>query len=149
MIRDFEHKDTEKITEFHKRILSETGAYISGFCDEDLYNIEDVYIRPGGCFVLIEDNNDIKAMGALKVISDKVAEIKRMRVETSLQRKGYGQKILNYLLSYAIKQGFERIILDTSNLQIAAQKFYEKNGFMEFNRKELNEMTIIFYELYL
>ena len=52
MIRDFEHKDIKKVVEFHKRILSETGAYIPGRWDEDLCNIEDVYIRPGGCFVL-------------------------------------------------------------------------------------------------
>ena len=149
MIRDFVYNDTEKVIEFHKRILSETGAYISGRWDEDLYNIEDVYIRPGGCFLIIEHNDEIQAMGALKIISDKVAEIKRMRVETSLQRQGFGQKILDYLLSYAKKQGLERIILDTTNLQEAAQNFYIKNGFKEFNRKELIDMVIIFYELYL
>ena len=149
MIRDFVCSDTEKVIEFHKRILSETGVYIPGSWEEDLYNIEDVYIRPGGCFIIIEHNKEIQAMGALKVISDNVAEIKRMRVETTLQRQGFGQKILDYLLSYARKQGYERIVLDTTNLQEAAQNFYIKNGFKEFDRKELNDMTIIFYELYL
>ena len=149
MIRDFKNKDTKKVAEFHKRILSETGAYIPGPWDEDMKNIEDVYIRPGGRFVLIEENNSIQAMGAIKVISEKVAEIKRMRVETSLQRQGLGQKILDYLLSYAKKQGFERIILDTSDLQEAAQNFYIKNGFIEYNRKKWNDITIIFYEMYL
>ena len=147
MIRDFVHSDAEKVIEFHKRILSETGAYIPGHWDEDLYNIEEIYIRPGGCFILIEENNEIHAMGALKVISEKVAEIKRMRVETALQRQGLGQIILDYLLSYARKQGYERIVLDTTNLQEAAQNFYIKNGFKEVDKKEWNGVTIIFYEL--
>ena len=72
-----------------------------------------------------------------------------MRVKTTLQRQGFGQKILDYLISYAKKQGFKRIILDTTNLQEAAQNFYMKNGFTEYDRKELNDMIIIFYELYL
>ena len=54
MIRDFVCSDIEKVFEFHKRILCETGAYIIGRWDEDLYNIEDVYICPGGCFIIIE-----------------------------------------------------------------------------------------------
>ena len=149
MIRDFVSSDTEKVVEFHKRILNETGAYIPGRWDEDLSNIEDVYINPGGCFIIIEHNNEIQAMGALKGISEKIAEVKRMRVETSLQRQGFGQKILDYLLSYAKEQGYERIILDTTNFQETAQNFYIKNGFTEYDRKELNDMTIIFYELHM
>ena len=149
VIRNYESKDREKVAEFHKRILSETGAYIPGIWNEDLNNIEEVYVRPGGCFVLIEENDAIQAMGAMKVISEKVAEIKRMRVETSLQRRGFGQKILDYLLLQAKKQGFERIILDTSDLQEAAKRFYMKNGFTEYNRKKWNGIEIIFYERYI
>jgi GNAT superfamily N-acetyltransferase len=149
MIRDFESKDTERVAEFHKRILNETGAYIPGHWDDDIYNIIDVYIRPGGCFILIEENNTILAMGAIKVISCEVAEIKRMRVETSLQRQGLGQKIYDYLISYAIKQGYKRIILDTTDLQEAAQNFYVKNGFTEYNRNKMKDFTLILYEKYL
>ena len=149
MIRNYEKKDKEKIAEFHESVLRETGAFIPGPWDDDIKNIEEIYIRPGGCFVLIEENNSIQAMGALKIISERVAEIKRMRVETSLQRQGLGQKILDYLLLYAKKRGIERIILDTSELQEAAQNFYIKNGFIEYNRKEWNGIIIIFYEKFL
>ena len=86
MIRKYVDTDKDSVAEFHKRILGETGAYIPGPWDDDLQNIEDVYVRPGGCFVLIEESGAIQAMGTLKIVSNKVAEIKRMRVETSLQR---------------------------------------------------------------
>ena len=116
----------------------------------DATNVQkEVYINSGGCFVLIEENESIQAMGALKIISEKVAEIKRMRVETSLQRQGLGQKILDYLILHAKKHGVERIILDTSELQEAAQYFYIKNGFIEYNRKKWNDIIIIFYEKFL
>jgi len=146
MIRSYTEKDNEAISYFHKRILGETGAYIPSPWDSDLSNIEEVYVRPGGCFILIEDGGAIKAMGALKIISDKDAEIKRMRVETSLQRQGLGQKIYDYLIHHAKSKGIERVILDTSELQNAAQNFYIKNGFSEYKRSKWNDINIIFYE---
>jgi N-acetylglutamate synthase-like GNAT family acetyltransferase len=112
-------------------------------------NIEEAYIRPGGCFALIEENNSILAMGALKIISEKEAEIKRMRVETFLQRQGLGQIILDYLLQNAKRKGIKAYNLDTSELQIAAQHFYIKNGFIEYKRNRWNNITIIFYEKFL
>ena len=44
LIRNYESKDREKVAEFHKRILSETGAYIPGIWDEDLDNVEVVWV---------------------------------------------------------------------------------------------------------
>jgi len=146
MIRNYEERDKEKVIEFHERILRETGAFVPGPWNDDMKNIEKVYIRPGGCFVLIKENDSIIATGALKIISKNVAEIKRMRVETSLQRQGLGQKVLDHLLLYAKNCGIERIILDTTDLQKAAQHFYIKNNFIEYGRKKWNGITMILYE---
>jgi len=149
MIRNYEVKDKQNVITFHERILRESGAYLSGTPNEDLDNIEDVYICPGGCFILIEKNGTIQAMGALRIVSEKVAEVQRMRVETSLQRQGLGQKIFDELLLHAKNCGIERIILKTSELQEAALNFYVKNGFTEYKRSKWNDIEIIFYEMYL
>ena len=149
MIRNYKDNDKTKVIEFQKRIMIEASAYLPGPWDDDLSDIGAVYIRPGGCFVLIEEANAILAMGALRIVTDKVAEIKRMRVETSLQRRGLGQKILDHLMQHAKLMGIERVILDTSEVQIAAQNFYEKNGFTEYKRDKWNGIIIIFYEKYL
>ena len=149
MIRNYNEQDKEKVIEFHKRIMIEANAYLAGPWDDDLSDIEAVYIRPGGCFVLIEEANAILAMGALRIVADKVAEIKRMRVETSLQRWGLGQKIIDHLMQHAKLMGIERVILDTTEVQIAAQNFYEKNGFIEYKRSKWNGIVIIFYEKFI
>ncbi|HEX3043347.1 MAG TPA: GNAT family N-acetyltransferase [Bacillota bacterium] len=132
--RSFRKEDTEKVIEFHERVLRGTGTFVPGPWNDDMKNIEEVYIRPGGCFVLTEEGASIIAMGALKILSDTEAEIKRMRVEPSRQRRGLGQQILDYLLSHAKKQEIQRVILDTTELQKAAQRFYEKNQFVEYGR---------------
>ena len=71
-----------------------------------------------------------------------------MRVETSLQRQGLGQKFLTTY--FCMKNcGIERIILDTTDLQKAAQNFYIKNNFIEYGRKKWNGITMILYEKFL
>ena len=146
MLRSYTPSDREKVAAFHERILREAGAFAPGPWDDDLKDIEGVYIRPGGCFVLLEENGALRAMGALKIHSAHIAEIKRMRVETSLQRQGFGQQILDYLVQFAKARAIKRLFLDTTHLQTAAQRFYVKNGFIEYERKALKGFTLILYE---
>jgi GNAT superfamily N-acetyltransferase len=146
MLRTYNDQDKDAVISFHERILRETGAFLPGRRDEDLENVGEVYLRPGGCFVLVEENGVIQAMGALRIVSETVAEIKRMRVDTTLQRQGLGQFVLDHLLQHAKTRGVERVILDTSDRQKPARRFYEKNGFTEYKRSKWNELTIIFYE---
>ena len=44
--------------------------------------------------------------------------------------KGYGKKIMNYLLKYAKHNNIERIYLTVDKNNIIAKKLYEKNGFI-------------------
>ena len=146
IFRHYKKGDTKKIIELHKTALIETGAYFPGPWNDDMKNIEKVYIQPGGCFVLIEKSSNLIAMGALKIINSKEAEIKRMRVETDVQRNGYGQIILDYLISFAACNKIQRLILDTTELQIAAQEFYKKNNFIEYGHDTWNNISQILYE---
>jgi ribosomal protein S18 acetylase RimI-like enzyme len=145
-VRHFRNEDTQKAIEFHERVLRGTGTFVPGPWNDDMKNIEAVYVRPGGCFVLIEEDETIIAMGALKILSDHEAEIKRMRVEPSRQRQGLGQMILDYLLSHAKKRGIQRVILNTTELQKQAQRFYEKNQFVEYGRDTWGDFKLILYE---
>ena len=146
MIRSFQPSDTENVVAFHERVLRETGAFAPGLWNDDMKNIEEVYIRSGGCFILLEEENSLLAMGALRIICPTEAEIKRMRVEPSRQRQGLGQQVLDNLLSRAKERGIDRVILDTTEVQRAAQQFYQKNGFVEYKRGRWNDLTLIFYE---
>ena len=57
-----------------------------------------------------------------------------MRVVPAYQGRGYGQRILDELEARARALGYRTLHLDTSTLQIPAQKLYEKNGFREVGR---------------
>ncbi len=130
----------------HVRALKPTGAYIgSGEWDEDFKDIESIYIKPGGEFLVGTIDGEIVAIGALKKISPDLAEVKRMRVDPVFQRRGFGQEILTKLEERAKELGFNCLELDTGVAQEAAQKLYETNGFEEFKRGKLGGIPCIYY----
>ena len=146
ILRNYEPRDSKNVVEFHERVLKETGAFSPGPWNDDMLNIADVYINPGGLIIIVESNGSLIGMGALKIISENEAEIKRMRVDKSEQRKGIGQKIINHLLSHAENKGINRVILDTTEIQKQAQQFFLKNGFKEYGQSRWNGLALILYE---
>ncbi|GCE24150.1 GNAT family N-acetyltransferase [Dictyobacter kobayashii] len=134
-LRRYTPADQQAVEHLHVSAIQQTGAYLGrGPWDDDVYAIEDTYLQNGGEFLIGECDGQFVAMGALKRTSPQRAEIKRMRVSPAYQGHGYGQRILDELEARARVLGYQTLHLDTSILQIPAQKLYEKNGFHEVGR---------------
>ncbi len=134
-LRRYTPADQEAVEHLHMFVLQQTGAYLGrGPWDDDIYAIEEAYLNNGGEFLVGECDGHLVAMGALKHTSPERAEIKRMRVRPEYQGRGYGQRILEELEARARVLGYQTLHLDTSLLQLPAQKLYEKNGFREIGR---------------
>lgn len=145
-LRDFKQEDAEMVARLHEEVLRETGAFMPGPWNGDLQDIAKAYVEPGGTFVVIEDTGGIVAMGGLRPAGPGTGEIKRMRVKSSLQRLGLRQRVLDRLIEFARGRGIRRVILDTTELQGPARRFYEKNGFTEYGRSSWQGLPIVLYE---
>jgi GNAT superfamily N-acetyltransferase len=146
-IRRYQASDHEAVCALHKTALLAAGAHFSGGSwDADLDQIQTVYMDNGGEFFLGTLEGRVVAMGALKRTGPGEAQIRRMRVHPDMQRRGFGQAIYNALEKRARELGYSRLHLDTSIVQVAAQRFYLKNGFREFRRGKLGVVDSIFYE---
>jgi GNAT superfamily N-acetyltransferase len=146
-IRRYESKDKLAVRRLHDDALNEVGAHLgSGPWDEDLDEIEDVYLNSGGEFLVGVLNGEIVAMGALMKLTPEKAELKRMRVRPGLQGRGYGQAMLDVLHRRAAKLGYSRLRLDTTVQQRAAQRLYLENGYGETGRGVIGPFDCIFYE---
>ena len=146
-VRRYNKPDQETVRDLYIMGLKQNNAYIGGDWDNDLGNIEEVYLKNGD-FIVGELNNKIVAMGAFKKISDNRAEIKRIRIHPDYQRKGFGQTILDELEKRASKLGYKILQLDTTDKQIPAQKFFEKNDYVKTKTERLEKhgLDIIYYE---
>jgi GNAT superfamily N-acetyltransferase len=134
-LRRYTPADQAAVEELHVSALRQTGAYLGrGPWDDDVYAIEETYLNQQGEFLIGEEDGLFVAMGALKRTDRERAEIKRMRVASAYQGRGYGQRILHELEARARILGYRILHLDTSILQLPAQKLYLKNGYREVGR---------------
>jgi ribosomal protein S18 acetylase RimI-like enzyme len=144
-IRRYQDADNLAVWELHHRALEATGAYFPGKWNDDLDDIQNHYLNNGGEFIVGILDCKIVCMGAFRRKSATLAEIKRMRVLPEYQRRGFGQIILNQLQAKAIQLGYRELCLDTTTLQIAAQKMYQKNGFTVTGRGQIPPFEVIYY----
>jgi ribosomal protein S18 acetylase RimI-like enzyme len=148
VIRRYKPQDIHRIRELHILALKSVPNLIilDGPIDEDLKDIETEYINNSGDFLVAEYEGIIIGMGAIRRKDENCGEIKRMRVDPKYWRNGIGQMLLTRLEEIAIEKGYTRIVLDTSILQLSAQKLYEKNNYKENRREVIRGYECIIYE---
>jgi len=69
-----------------------------------------------------------------------------MRVDPEFQGIGIGGRILDTLLATAKELGYTRAILDTSVMQVPAQRLYESRGFELYKRDIQYGQGMMYYE---
>lgn len=145
-IRQYQATDYDAVWELYNAGLRQFDINIgNGPWNDDLLEIENHYLRDGDFLVGTQDGK-LVAMGAFRKVTTQCAEIKRMRVGSEYQRRGFGEEILLRLLKVATGMGYTELCLDTTEQMIPARRLYEKHGFKEVRRERLHDLTIIFYE---
>ncbi|MBD0383784.1 GNAT family N-acetyltransferase [Paenibacillus sedimenti] len=146
-IRRYSPLDHDDVWRIHLLVISEANVEPTHQHYHDILNIPEQYLHTGGEFLVgIGDNGVVFAMGGLKIISEGKAEIKRLRVHPSFQKKGYGQLILSKLELRAQELGIQHLILDTLSNQYGAQKLFEKNGYKQQGPAIIDGFNVVLYE---
>ena len=147
IFRRFESGDADDVWHLHRSASEAVGVRgPERFWEDDLRNVGEVYIASGGDFIVAHIGPQLAAMGGLKPVDDDVAELKRMRVDPAFQRRGLGRRLLRELESRAVALGFKWIKLDTTKIQVGAQRVYETAGYVRRKEGMLHGYAVIFYE---
>jgi GNAT superfamily N-acetyltransferase len=140
-IRSYLPSDREAVWDLHVTALEAVGARAidpdARGIDADFADVDGVYLRNGGEFLVGLRDDRIVAIGALKRLSRTVAEITRMRVDPHFWHCGYGEAVLRHLESAAASRGYTELWLDTLPIQKAAQQLYLRHGFQEYGRVQV------------
>ncbi|NPV02193.1 MAG: GNAT family N-acetyltransferase [Brevinematales bacterium] len=137
-IRQYRPGDNERVIELNRTVMQAIGLYIdTGHTHDDYNNIEGIYLNNHGEFLVGIEDGRIIATGGFRPYSDGIAEVKRMRVDTGYQRKGYGRAILEALEKSARAMNYTGFILETSVIQTAARHLYKNLGFIEAGRETI------------
>ena len=79
--------------------------------------------------LVIEENDRLIGECNYHNVSDGVAAIGIKICETDCQNRGVGRKVLSMLISWLLRNGYVKIILDTNLTNTRAQHVYESLGF--------------------
>ena len=80
-------------------------------------------------FLVAYDDAVAVGCGALRVLADGAAEVKRMYVVPTKRGTGTATAILCALEEWARERSIDRLVLETGDLLIPAQRFYEREGY--------------------
>ena len=145
-LRRFDPSDARLVRELHDLALTEVGAHLGrGASDDDLDEIPETYLEDGGEFLVGIYDGRLVAMGALRHVTGTVAELKRMHVHPSFQRRGFGRLILARLEARARELGYRRLRLNTTVVQTAAQRLYATSGYREVGRGQLAGVEVVYF----
>ena len=98
---------------------------------ELLSRCEEVIIKPGGFIFFVKLEDQIIGTAAFIYKSKGIYELGKMAVKSSYQGNEIGQKLMRFMLSFAEKHHWSKIILYSSTLLKNALYIYQKYGFIE------------------
>lgn len=89
----------------------------------------DVFRAPAGVFLVASADRRDVGCGGIARLDDETAELRRMYVAPDARGRGYGRVLLAALEDAARGLGYERLRLETGNLQVEALALYERVGY--------------------
>jgi putative acetyltransferase len=155
-IRPATNADRGPVSRLIFSVLAEYGLRPSpDSTDADLADLDAHYIKRGGCFdVLVDDDDHAGAAGtrivgtvALFRVDDQTCELRKMYLSPADRGRGWGKRLLDHALSQARELGFRRVTLETASVLVEAIALYRSRGFRPFAAERLAPRCDQAYEL--
>ena len=117
-------------------------AYIRRALDEEILHIPDFYQKVTGSGFWVADlAGAVVGMAGIERLNDAEAEVRRMYVDTHHRRRGIGVRLLSHVEDFCVEEGYERVLLSTSELQEAALALYRAQGYRVEREEVAEEQT--------
>jgi putative acetyltransferase len=97
--------------------------------DSDLTRIHAKYRDAGGAFWVLEDDERVAGTVAVVPLSPAEVEIKRVYLDAALRGRGWGRKLTEHAIGWAVAHGHTRARLWSDVRFDRAHVMYERLGF--------------------
>lgn len=114
-----------------RELVAELNAHLSSLTPAEFnffLSVEQM-AEPDTTVWVARDGGRAVACGALKRHSERIGEVKRMYTRPEWQGQGIGRRVLGEIVSAAMMDGLEELVLETGNQHPSAWAIYEKAGF--------------------
>lgn len=140
------YRASETQSELAYGIVEEYYRAASVVVREDPEEFAREYFKAGAGVWLAEFNGELVGCVALRNLKAKpgCGEIKRLFVRPAYRGQGIADLLFEAVEEYANKFGYRWLYLDTAAEMKAAQRFYERRGFVHCERYNDNPQATIF-----
>ena len=137
-IRRYQAQDKDSVIHLFRQFMADLTlsdqssifqSYVQRAIDEELNHIDKYYLRRKGNEFLVAEESHVIGMVGIEKHSKSIAELRRMVVDHLSRRRGVGRYLLARAEEHCGRFGYRQIILNTSELQQPAMRFYEANGY--------------------
>jgi N-acetylglutamate synthase-like GNAT family acetyltransferase len=104
------------------------------------------YLTPPGGLWLAHAGAEIVGCVALRPLTDRIGEIKRLYVRPTHRGQGVADGLLDALEASARERGFHELYLDTHDGLTAAKRFYERRGYARRERYNNNPQATLYMQ---
>jgi putative acetyltransferase len=110
----------------------------------DIDDVQSHYFDNNGTFLVLIDDGRVVGCGAIRRLNDDICELKRMWFLKDYRGRGWGTKMAQMLLDFAMITGYLKVRLDTTDEQKQAQalKLYQRLGFYFIERYNDGPCTV-------
>ena len=133
MVRFVQAETEEQIHQAQELFLEYADSLNFDLCfqnfDKELAELPGEYAPPHGRLLLVFEEAQLAGCVALRRISEKVCEMKRLYVPPTVRGKGIGRALAEKIIDEAQKIGYIRMRLDTVPLMKEAIALYQSMGF--------------------
>ena len=144
----YKEKYKHSVFEFTDTCFKELGKEFEPAGRHSFYNDIEKSFEVFYCVVSEEDNdNNVFGTVGLKKINNDTVELKAFYLHKDLRGKGLGKRMLDTVVSEAKGLGYSSIVLDSMSKYKAAQRLYEKVGFVNTEKYNDNQYADVFMKL--
>lgn len=129
-------KDSERITVLVSAILQEYGFECDfSNSESDLLDIGHTYLRSGGMFEIIEDEDgDLLGTYGILPLAAGMCKLRKMYLAPRVRGRGLGTYMMQRAIHKARDLGFGIMLLETTTAMQQAISLYVKSGFREIDK---------------
>ena len=130
-LREIRPADNSAVEQVIRSCLIEFGANHEGtaWADPDLGRFSEIYNSDGNKYWVAEADHQILGGVGIGRLTDTICELQKMYCLPHARGSGIAHHLMDTALSYA-KKYYRQCYLETLENMVAAQRFYEKYGFV-------------------
>jgi ribosomal protein S18 acetylase RimI-like enzyme len=107
---------------------------------------DDAMVAPTGTFIVAFSAHAPVACAGLRLLNDRVGELKRVYVRPSVRGRGLGAMLVTALEAYAQSRKLTTLRLDTRHELDEALRLYERHGYRRIERYNQPGLADMWFE---